>query len=309
MMVAPQHCQQPRGTFFTDLGVWDHLSQAAECIRDIHVSDRGHFGVTRLHAKDHNLPALGYVVDNSWLGQVLVAAVKANSQIDWLAPVQVNRLQTGASETTLYTDNKGHDAITAKLVVLADGGRSGLAKQLGMTSNVRFYDQTAIVASVTPAKHHDNVAYERFTNEGPMALLPRVDGHCALVWTMPTSLAEERMQLVDDDFLKELQDRFGFRLGQFKSVGARHSYPLKLTQAREQVSSLVWWWFGNAVHSLHPVAGQGFNLSLRDIEALTATLAGKPASPAITEIWNCCSLMNSSGLMISIKLPSLATRL
>ncbi len=270
---------------FTRLNIWDAIRQQVEPISDIHVSDRGHFGVTRLNAKEHRVPALGYVVDNSWLGHTLMGAVQQTDGIDWICPAKVKSLQPsiegGEVGTVLETDHPELGSLRARLVVLADGGRSGLAASIGITSDDHHYEQKAIVANVTPAEHHQNRAFERFTDEGPMALLPRQGGDCALVWTMPEALADERLQLVDDDFLQELQDRFGHRLGRFNKVGERFSYPLVLRRSREQVRpGLVI--FGNAAHSLHPVAGQGFNLSLRDVEGLTKALvaaAGEGKSP------------------------------
>ncbi len=264
---------------FQKLGIWDSLSENVEPILDIHVSDRGHFGMTRLHAREHNVPALGYVVENSWLGHVLVKQVLATEGVDWLCPMQIQRVEPEPDGMILETDRKnsrkesGHESIRAGLVILADGGRSNLARDLGLETSDRDYQQGAIVANITPSKHHGNTAYERFTDQGPMALLPRSDGVCALVWAMPAELAEERMQLVDDDFLTELQDRFGYRLGRFQRVGERYSYPLMLKQACEQVRSRLVI-LGNAAHSLHPVAGQGFNLSLRDVQVL-ADVVGK----------------------------------
>ena len=263
-------------SIFQNLGLWDEINSRAEAITDIHVSDRGHFGMTRLHAGDHGVPALGYVVENSWLGRVLMTEVHDSEGIDWLCPVRVKSLQPASVKSSvgmeLETDQSGDNStISAGLVVLADGGRSGLAESLGLESDDLDYGQKAIVANVTPGQPHQNVAYERFTDEGPMALLPRSGGDCALVWTMPEAMADERLQLVDDDFLNELQDRFGFRLGRFRKVGERFGYPLSLRMAREQVRpGLVV--LGNAAHSLHPVAGQGFNLSLRDVQVLTELL-------------------------------------
>ncbi|MTI13301.1 2-octaprenyl-6-methoxyphenyl hydroxylase [Sansalvadorimonas verongulae] len=263
---------------FEALGVWQHIDQNAEPITDIHVSDRGHTGITRIKAEEHRVPALGYVVDNSWLGQILVSAVQERDGIDWLCPVSVKELTPEESGMIVALDTG--KSLKAELVILADGGRSGLTRTLGIDIDESQYGQTAIVTNITPARHHQSVAYERFTDEGPMALLPRHNGDCALVWTMPEALAEERLQLVEDDFLAELQDRFGYRLGRFCKVGERFSYPLSLKQSREQVrTGLVV--LGNAAHSLHPVAGQGFNLSLRDTQALADVLgaAGQQGQP------------------------------
>lgn len=261
---------------YESLGLWQEISRAVEPILNIHVSDRGHFGMVRLSAAEHGVPALGYVVDNHWLGQVLVRRLRATANIDWLCPMQVRQLQPLPKQDQQQQQQGwelvvGKHTVNARLVVLADGGRSPLADMLGIESDVTDYGQKAIVANVTTAKPHHNTAYERFTDEGPMALLPRANGDCALIWIMPAALADERLELVEEDFLRELQERFGYRLGRFRKVGTPLCYPLSLRRAREQVrSGLVV--LGNAAHSLHPVAGQGLNLSLRDTVALIETI-------------------------------------
>ncbi len=269
---------------FHSLGLWQEIRQAAEPILDIHVSDRGHFGVARINAAEHGVPALGYVVDNRQLGRVLISHLQAETGIDWLCPVQVQTLTPTRDGMVVETD--GGQTLRAGLVVLADGGRSGLAKTLGLESDVSDYGHKAIIANITPSRHHKNVAYERFTDEGPMALLPRPNGDCALIWTMPEALADERLELVEDDFLAELQTRFGYRVGRFCKVGERFGYSLALRTVREQVRpGLVV--LGNAAHSLHPVAGQGLNLSLRDVQALIETIVAavrRQKSPGSLEV-------------------------
>ena len=165
------------------------------------------------------------------------------------------------------------------LLIVADGGRSGLLEQLGIHRQVRPYGQTAIIANITSSQGHDGVAYERFTPNGPLALLPMSAGRSALVWTQPDAQVDEVMTLSDAAFLEALQDAFGFRMGALTRVGQRHAYPLSLIEAEEQVrTGLVV--LGNAAHSLHPIAGQGFNLSLRDAMALADTLIDAPAHGA-----------------------------
>jgi 2-octaprenyl-6-methoxyphenol hydroxylase len=166
-------------------------------------------------------------------------------------------------ETTLECD----------LAVLADGGRSGLREQLGINVRQRPYNQSALIANITPSEAHNGMAFERFTDEGPMALLPLPENRCALVWTRLGMDAQRLADLSERDFLSELQGVFGYRLGTLKQVGARHLYPLTLVEAEEQVRSHLAV-LGNAAHSLHPIAGQGFNLSLRDADALAAALLG-----------------------------------
>ncbi|MCU1740327.1 MULTISPECIES: 2-octaprenyl-6-methoxyphenyl hydroxylase [Pseudomonas] len=255
------------------LGVWQSISQRAEPIKQIHVSDRGRFSTARLSAMEEGVPALGYVVENAWLGQCLWQALD-QEVISWRCPAEVTHLQpledgyrlTLGDETQLDCD----------LAVLADGGRSGLREQLGIGVRKRPYRQSALIANITTSEAHNGMAFERFTDEGPMALLPLPENRCALVWTRLGMDAQRLAALDERSFLAELQGVFGYRLGTLRQVGARHLYPLSLVEAEEQVRAhLVV--LGNAAHSLHPIAGQGFNLSLRDAQALAETLLASTA--------------------------------
>ena len=257
------------------LGLWQAIAARAEPIKDIHVSDRGRFSTTRLSAREEGVPALGYVVENAWLGQCLWKGLDPEV-IRWRCPAEVVLMQpledgyrlTLNDETTLDCD----------LAVLADGGRSGLREQLGIHVRKRPYNQSALIANITPSEPHRGMAFERFTDQGPMALLPLQENRCALVWTRLGMDAERLAALDEHRFLSELQGVFGYRLGTLKQVGARHLYPLTLIEAEEQVRPhLVV--LGNAAHSLHPIAGQGFNLSLRDAQALADALLASHKKP------------------------------
>ncbi|MFV0454177.1 MAG: 2-octaprenyl-6-methoxyphenyl hydroxylase [Pseudomonas sp.] len=257
------------------LGVWDRIAERAEPIQHIHVSDRGRIGAARLDADTHGVPALGYVVENAWIGHCLWQALD-DEVVVRRCPAEVEALQAQAGGYRLtLTDG---ERIDCSLAILADGGRSGLREQLGIDISRRPYGQTALIANVTPGKPHAGQAFERFTDEGPMALLPVRDNRCALVWSRPEADAARLAALSEADFLAELQQAFGYRLGAFQQVGARHLYPLMLVEAQEQVrNGLVV--LGNAAHSLHPIAGQGYNLSLRDAEALAEALLRSDATP------------------------------
>ncbi|MCJ8168276.1 2-octaprenyl-6-methoxyphenyl hydroxylase [Atopomonas sediminilitoris] len=256
---------------FERLGVWAAMAERAEPIRQIHVSDRGRFGAARLNAEEEHVPALGYVVENAWLGHCLLNALDTEV-VQWRCPAQVTALTAQPSGYQLTLKEDGDDSVLhADLLVLADGGRSGLREQLGIGVRHTPYGQSALIANLTPAQPHQGQAFERFTDNGPMALLPVADNRCALVWTRPEEDAERLRTLDDRSLLAELQDAFGYRLGAIKQIGTRHIYPLALTEAEEQVRPhLVV--LGNAAHSLHPIAGQGFNLSLRDTMALAGEL-------------------------------------
>lgn len=261
---------------FEQLGLWQHCRAAAEPIIDIHVSDQGRFGTVQLHAADESVPALGYVMENAALGRALNSALLAAPGIELCAPAKVRQLQACAQgmQLTLEADDRLHD-LTAGLVVLAEGGRSGLCTQLGIHIETQPYEQVALIANVSFTKAHDGVAYERFTPKGPLALLPLADfageHRAALVWTQPAGAAAEVLTLPDAAFLQRLHADFGDRVGAFTRVGKRASYPLQLQLAQEQIRpGLVL--LGNVAHTLHPVAGQGFNLALRDSMLLADTI-------------------------------------
>ncbi|BAN51173.1 2-octaprenyl-6-methoxyphenyl hydroxylase [Metapseudomonas resinovorans] len=257
------------------LGLWQAIARRAEPILQIHVSDRGRFGAARLAALEEGVPALGYVVENAWLGQCLWQALDEDV-VTWHCPAEVVGMQ--ALEDGYRLTLNDETQLDCDLAVLADGGRSGLRERLGIGVRRTPYRQTALIANVSPLEAHRGQAFERFTDEGPMALLPLPENRCALIWSRPGDDAERLARLDERRFLDELQDNFGYRLGAFQQVGARHLYPLELVAAEEQVrSNLVV--LGNAAHSLHPIAGQGYNLSLRDAQALAEALLASSKAP------------------------------
>ncbi|MDE1198094.1 MAG: 2-octaprenyl-6-methoxyphenyl hydroxylase [Pseudomonas sp.] len=257
------------------LGLWQQISRRAEPILQIQVSDKGRFGAARLSSMQEGVPALGYVVENAWLGQCLWQGLDKDV-ISWRVPAEVKQMQALPDGYRLTLNDETQ--LDCDLAVLADGGRSSLREQLGIGVRTTPYDQSALIANITPGEAHCGQAFERFTDEGPMALLPLPDNRCALVWTRKPEEIKRLMALDDRSFLTELQGVFGYRLGALKQVGVRHTYPLSLIEAEEQVrSNLVV--LGNAAHSLHPIAGQGFNLSLRDAASLAEALLASDAMP------------------------------
>lgn len=258
---------------YEQLGLWQQLQSHAYPIEHIEVSDRGYAGTTNLHHQEMGVDALGYVVSNRGLGQVLWQAMQERKAAQLLVPAQVEKVTFNADHTaTLQAQLENQTiALQARLVVLADGGRSGLKQQLGIHDQVHDYRQTALIANLQLARPHGNWAYERFAGDGALALLPLTAQAAALVWTRPGSEALRLAELPETDFLAELQQAFGFRAGLFTQVSDRFAYPLKKVRATEQVrQNLVL--LGNAAHYLHPVAGQGYNLAIRGVMSLATWL-------------------------------------
>jgi 2-octaprenyl-6-methoxyphenol hydroxylase len=258
------------------LGIWPTLSAQLQPIDKIHVSNRGRPGSTLMDARGQKIPALGYVVEKKWLGRVLLARVLELANISWLSPARVCGISANDDGATVaVADGVGEQSYRCRLAVIADGANSSLAESQGINYVETDYRHTAIIANVASAQSHQAVAYERFTQRGPLAMLPlpELDGQSrsAVVWTMPTEAAEELLAADEQTFLAQLQQWFGYRLGKLIQAGERNGYPLKLVEAQEQVRpGLVV--MGNAAHFLHPVAGQGFNLALRDIDHLVSCL-------------------------------------
>jgi 2-octaprenyl-6-methoxyphenol hydroxylase len=253
---------------FDALQMWDFLEPVATPIGQIHVSDRGHFGFTRLDCRDEGVAALGYVVTSRELGRVLGERLRSLPDIDLFCPARVDTIRSCDDVITLEVRHADTArTLSGRLVVAADGARSSVREQFDIPVTRREYGQTAVIANIATQLDHRNIAYERFTESGPLALLPMGERRCALVWTIDDANVAQVMALDEQQFLARLQERFGYRLGRLERCGARQAYPLRLVRARECVRhrlALI----GNAAHTLHPVAGQGFNLGLRDMVAL-----------------------------------------
>ena len=253
--------------------VWEGIVSEATPIECIHVSDRGHFGAARLTAAEAGLPVLGYVVPSRALGAALLKVLEGSRRIDWLCPVEMRDIRITSDRAAVTVRHEGRDkTLTARLVIAADGAHSAVRQAMGIEAVRTEYRQTAIVTNVTPSLPHANTAYERFTDTGPLALLPLRGNDCAVVWSAREEEVKTILGWSDAEFLSHLQERFGDRLGSFARLGRRASYPLALTRVPEQVRprlALI----GNAAHTVHPVAGQGFNLGLRDVAVVADILA------------------------------------
>lgn len=266
------------------VGAWQYLQSHAEPIKNIHISDRGHYGKARLYAQHHQVDALGYVAEMSFIGAALLKALAPKQNITWFAPDSIGDIQWQSDQVNIEL-NSGKQLSTA-LLLACDGVHSACREFANIGSTSADYQQAALIANVGTAKHHQNIAYERFTETGPIAMLPLStlansktaqvnhgcrSGRCSLVWTLTPELAEQTLNLADDEFAKLLESSFGHWLGNITQVGKRAVYPLKLLQAKEQVyhrMALI----GNASHTIHPIAGQGFNLGLRDVSDMTQVI-------------------------------------
>jgi 2-octaprenyl-6-methoxyphenol hydroxylase len=261
------------------LGVWPGVQSLATPIRKIHVSDQGRFGFARIDAAEQGLAAMGYVVPNRALGIALWSRLQASANVAVFCPAEVSRVTAGEHAVSLEVTQAGVPAtLDTQLVVAADGVQSAVRSAFGVDAESRDYGQTAVITTVLPQRFHDGVAYERFTGNGPLALLPLEGGRCALVLTLSTAAAASAMAWSDPEFLAEVQRRFGFRLGRFLKVGRRSAYPLSLTRA-ERTSAGRCAIVGNAAQGLHPVAGMGFNLGLRDVASLAELIAERRHEP------------------------------
>ena len=261
--------------FFEGIDLWQALGDAVSAIHEIHVSDRGRLGSVEINRDEQNVEALGYVVENKLLGQALNARLNESGKINLLCPALVSSVKATEKGMQLSLNHGDTEtSIDTSLVVLADGGKSPVCDQLGIAQSIERYGQHALIANIVFEKPHQNIAFERFTDTGPLAVLPlkSIDGknRGSLVWTLSVEQAAQYAEL-GDELLPLLQERFGYKLGEILEIGETFVYPLSLSIAKEQVRpGLVL--LGNVAHTLHPVAGQGLNLALRDAEALVDIL-------------------------------------
>jgi len=257
---------------FEALDVWPLLARSATPIRRVHVSDRGRFGFARIDAAEQGVAELGHVVVNRIMGEALWRRL-ATTRVRVLAPATVDAIDVRAEDCLLDVKSDEHDlGCTARLVVAADGAHSAIRSAVGVGASTWDYDQTAVVTNVAPQRFHEHVAYERFLPEGAIAMLPLSGGRCGVVWTTSPAHARELVALDDAKFAAALEEAFGLRLGRISQVGRRQAYPLALSRADTHSAPRVAI-VGNAAQGLHPIAGQGFNLGLRDAACLAEVIA------------------------------------
>jgi 2-octaprenyl-6-methoxyphenol hydroxylase len=258
---------------FGAMGLWDAVVAASTPIASIHVSDKGRFGFSHINAAEQGVEALGYVVINRVLGEVLQSNLAAAKNTDVFCPARIESIELGPEQAsaTLSSDD-GEQTLTCKLLVAADGANSAVREMMGISAQQCAYGQRAVIGNVLPEKKLEHRAFERFTPQGPLAILPVAEDRAGFVWTVAEHDADRVMALDDDEFLAEIQAEFGYRLGEFSRVGTRASYPLILSKAVRLTATrsvLI----GNSAHGLHPVSAQGFNLGLRDVAALCDCIA------------------------------------
>lgn len=274
---------------YHDIGLWDNLQSHACRIDEVNISEQGSFGKATLNKDAEGVESFGQVMENAWLGKKLLLAVQNNPLITLLDGTTLTDIKQTAKDVTITfnqnTDNQttnDNQTLTADLLVACDGQNSPSRKLLGIGSSSHDYQQVGIVGVVMTDKPHNHVAIERFNKMGAVAVLPLTDfqgdgrqvqqGYRrSVVWVCPKG--EESRYLTDDDyFLATIQQAFGNLAGKFVKAGKRGAYPLVKVLAESQVKGRCVM-MGNAAHTLHPVAGQGFNLCMRDADTLAKMVA------------------------------------
>ncbi|MDF4586539.1 2-octaprenyl-6-methoxyphenyl hydroxylase [Vibrio parahaemolyticus] len=251
------------------LELWSAIEPFSTPIEHIHVSDRSHAGMTDITKHDVGVEALGYVVELADVGRVYQELLTHSTAIDLYCPDSAKHITRTQENVTL--ELASGELLNAKLLVAADGAVSQCCQQIGLELSEHDFDQVAVIANIVTQEPHQGRAFERFTENGPVALLPMSDNRMSLVWCLRPDDAQIVMELSESEFLERLQQDFGWRLGAMQKVGLRASYPLLLRHRKQNIShrfAIV----GNAAQTLHPIAGQGFNLGIRDVVTLAEEL-------------------------------------
>lgn len=263
---------------FETMGVWGEMAKDCAPIRSIHVSDAGRFGVARLDAREQGVHAFGYVVPNRVIGRALWDALRAAPNIEIAVPAQLKDATPRADGVLLEVSRDGTpEKVLARIAVAADGAGSVLRASAGIDASVEDYEQVAIVVNAATERPNTGEAFERFTESGPLAVLPVNGGGYAVIWAVAPARAAELVAMDESRFAAVLLEAFGWRAGRWTKIGRRNTYPLALSRADETVAGRIVL-IGNAAQALHPVAGQGFNLGLRDAATLAEMLAASAAA-------------------------------
>lgn len=264
--------------FLHNIGIWPALSDDAAAIRQVHISKQGKFGAVRLTCEEVAMPALGHVVPAFKVEMALNAALAEQQNVDVFQPALLEAMSMEKDHVELkLSSEQGEVSLTVDRVVGADGTQSKVRELLKIPTTQFNYEQSAIVTRTQIGRPHRQVAYERFTKDGAVAMLPLTGLECATIWTAKTEKVTELMSLSETAFLAELQHVFGYRLGRLQGVSQRHTFPLRMLQSSSPNSDRVKL-LGNSLHTLHPIAAQGFNLALYEVADLVASgwLQGEP---------------------------------
>ncbi len=262
---------------FKNIGIWPMLAPFAAPIQQIHVSHRGNFGITRITAQEFSLDALGHVIPASNINTAIFTALHNAKNIKIICPATLRTITQDAETATLSIDTAaGKQTYTADIVIGADGSHSTVRQLLGICTQKMDYQQSALVTITELARDHKNIAYERFQEEGAIAMLPLTGTRTATIWTASHAHITHLMQLTNTEFLRQLQQQFGYRLGRMLQIGKRATYPLQMQHAQEQRKQNVLL-IGNAAHTLHPIAAQGLNIALYEVAVLTDYFLTQPS--------------------------------
>lgn len=274
---------------YQEIGLWDELQSHACRIDSVQISEQGSFGRAQLNKVEEKVESFGQVIENAWLGRKLLLGAQQSPLVTLIDNASVNAVAQQADGVTLSFSNddaaENEQQLQASVLVACDGRDSTVRQLLNIGTTTYDYQQTAIVGVVETDRRHEHVAIERFSPAGPLAVLPLTDPEgdgndeyqqgCrrSVVWVCPTG--EETKYLEDDaHFLQTLQQAFGQRAGTFVAAGRRGAYPLSRVLADKQVEGRCVI-MGNAAHTLHPVAGQGFNLCMRDAHVLAQMMSSQ----------------------------------
>jgi len=256
------------------LGIWSQIADTVWPIEQIHISEQNRFGSAVIDAREQQIAELGFVIKSRDLGKAIWKIIGDCSSVTTFCPARVAGTDISDDRRLVTLAEAGAEReLSTRLLVVADGARSQLRNELGIDASDRDYGQVAVVANIqVDGRKAGHVAYERFTPQGPLAILPGRDGRYTLVLARNSETAPLVMAMSDDELLGLVQDSFGFRLGRFSRLGKRHAYPLHLVTADRIIKERAVL-IGNAANGLHPVAAQGFNLGLRDVASLAELLA------------------------------------
>lgn len=269
--------------FLTNIGLWSQLITTAAAIQEVHVSRRGHFGALRLNHQTIDLPYLGYVIPAYQIEIALQQLLSSTKNCTLYRPANLTSLVQQDAQVQLKIAVDGvEQTLHSRLVIAADGTASSVRQYMNITSDTVNYHQSAIVTRTQLTRPHQGIAYERFQDQGAIAMLPLPEQMCATIWTTDKAHAEHLMQLDKQQFLNELQHAFGYRLGRFTfsssagetCCGIRHYFPLNMVRAHKMVKESVML-LGNAAQTLHPIAAQGFNLAVYEVATLAEAMLAK----------------------------------